>query len=142
LFHHNQGKSFFYINSIHQNEQINYSTLTLSHNIDYSLDEDDNEEEKQEKIIDKQEEINQINNGLKISIPNLDAQNKENINQKEKDLINQPTDNYIRESIILNSKIDNQQILSQKKKKSLPKKKIPSLKLNLHLQIPFFLQIK
>ena len=68
----------------------NQNKNEIPFNIDYSLDEDDNEEEKQEKIIDKQDEINQINNDLKISIPNLDAQNKENINQKEKDLINHP----------------------------------------------------
>ena len=91
----------------------NQNKNEIPFNIDYSLDEEDNEEEKQEKIIDKQDEINQINNDLKISIPNLDSQNIENINQKEIDLINPPTDNYIRESIILNSKIDNQQIKDQ-----------------------------
>ena len=49
------------INSIHQNEQINYSTLTLSHNIDYSLENNNNREEEEESEEENEENEENIN---------------------------------------------------------------------------------
>ena len=64
-----------HINSIHHDEQINYSTLTLSQNINLSLENNKNREEEEEEECEEENEENE------------DNYNSTEINQNENNMI-------------------------------------------------------
>ena len=75
-------------NSFHPNEQINYSTLTLSHNMDYSLENNNNKEEEEESEEENEENEENINSTEIInennSLPEFTYGNiLQNINENE-----------------------------------------------------------